>query len=121
MGELLARSPRVPVVSATGSTRMGRAVAVDVAQRFGRSILELGGNNAMVVMPSADLELAAAPSPLLPWARRASAAPRCAALIVHRDVAAPLLARLERSTPACAWATRWRTACSSARWWIARL
>ncbi len=96
MGELLARSPRVPVVSATGSTRMGRAVAVDVAQRFGRSILELGGNNAMVVMPSADLELAAR---AITFAAVGTAGQRCTTLrrlIVHRDVAAPLLARLEK-------------------------
>ena len=95
MGELLARSPRVPVVSATGSTRMGRAVAVDVAQRFGRSILELGGNNAMVVMPSADLELAAR---AITFAAVGTAGQRCTTLrrlIVHRNVAAPLLARLE--------------------------
>ncbi|NCU67598.1 aldehyde dehydrogenase family protein [Acidovorax sp. 210-6] len=96
LGELLARSPRVPVVSATGSTRMGRAVAVDVAQRFGRSILELGGNNAMVVMPSADLELAAR---AITFAAVGTAGQRCTTLrrlIVHRDVAAPLLARLEK-------------------------
>jgi len=96
LGELLARSPRVPVVSATGSTRMGRAVAVDVAQRFGRSILELGGNNAMVVMPSADLELAAR---AITFAAVGTAGQRCTTLrrlIVHRDVAAPLLARLEQ-------------------------
>ena len=59
LGELLAASPQVAVVSATGSTRMGRQVAVKVAGRFGRAILELGGNNAMIVTPSADLELAA--------------------------------------------------------------
>ncbi|MGP1630346.1 MAG: aldehyde dehydrogenase family protein, partial [Giesbergeria sp.] len=96
MGELLARSPRVPVVSATGSTRMGRTVAVEVAQRFGRSILELGGNNAMVVMPSADLELAAR---AITFSAVGTAGQRCTTLrrlIVHRDVAAPLLARLEK-------------------------
>ena len=87
MSELLARLPRVPVVSATGSTRMGRAVAVDVAQRFSRSILELGGNNAMVVMPSADLAGARA----ITFAAVGTAGQRCTTLrrlIVHRDVAA---------------------------------
>jgi aldehyde dehydrogenase (NAD+) len=57
-GEALARDRRIPVVSATGSTNMGRAVAPLVAARFGRAILELGGNNAMIVCPSAKLELA---------------------------------------------------------------
>src|SRR6201999_4124196 len=57
-GELLARDARIPVVSATGSTRMGRELGPVVAQRFGKSILELGGNNAMIVTPSAKLELA---------------------------------------------------------------
>jgi len=57
-GEALADDPRVPLVSATGSTRMGQALAPRVAARFGRSLLELGGNNAMIVAPSADLDLA---------------------------------------------------------------
>ena len=57
-GEALVDDPRVALVSATGSTRMGRAVAPKVAARFGRSLLELGGNNAMIVAPTADLELA---------------------------------------------------------------
>ncbi|HEY5048149.1 MAG TPA: aldehyde dehydrogenase family protein [Rhizomicrobium sp.] len=57
-GESLARDPRMSVVSATGSTTMGRALAPVVAQRFGRMILELGGNNAMIVCPSAKLDLA---------------------------------------------------------------
>ena len=50
-------SPLVPLVSATGSTAMGRAVGPKVAARFGRSLLELGGNNAAIVSPSADLDL----------------------------------------------------------------
>ena len=58
VGERLVDDPRVPLVSATGSTAMGRAVARGVARRFGRSILELGGNNASIVAPSADLDLA---------------------------------------------------------------
>jgi aldehyde dehydrogenase (NAD+) len=57
-GEALAHHPRIPIVSATGSTAMGRALAPVVAARFGRSILELGGNNGMIVCPSAKLELA---------------------------------------------------------------
>ena len=57
-GEVLARDRRIPVVSATGSTAMGRALAPAVAARFGRALLELGGNNAMIVCPSAKLDLA---------------------------------------------------------------
>jgi len=58
VGELLAADHRVPLVSATGSTRMGRRVGEVVAKRFGRSLLELGGNNAVIVAHSADLALA---------------------------------------------------------------
>jgi aldehyde dehydrogenase (NAD+) len=58
LGEALVDSPDVALVSATGSTRMGRVVGPRVAARFGRRILELGGNNAMIVRPSADLDMA---------------------------------------------------------------
>ena len=58
IGELLSADRRLPLVSATGSTRMGRRVGEVVAKRFGRSLLELGGNNAIIVAPSADLALA---------------------------------------------------------------
>jgi aldehyde dehydrogenase (NAD+) len=57
LGEAMADDRRVPLVSATGSTRMGRAVGPRVADRFGRSLLELGGNNAAIVAPSAALDL----------------------------------------------------------------
>ena len=57
-GEVLVDDKRVALVSATGSTRMGRAVAPRLAQRFARAILELGGNNGVIVAPSADLDLA---------------------------------------------------------------
>jgi len=57
LGEVLVDDPVVPVISATGSTAMGRIVGQRVAARFGRSILELGGNNASIVTPSADLDL----------------------------------------------------------------
>jgi len=94
VGEALAASPLVGVVSATGSTRMGRQVAVKVAERFGRAILELGGNNAMIVTPSADLELAAR---AITFAAVGTAGQRCTTLrrlIVHVSVADALLARL---------------------------
>lgn len=57
-GQAMAGSPQLPLVSATGSTRMGRHVAQTVAARLGRSLLELGGNNGMIVAPSADRDLA---------------------------------------------------------------
>jgi aldehyde dehydrogenase (NAD+) len=57
VGEMLTRDERVPLVSATGSTRMGRIVGAAVAERFGRSLLELGGNNAIIVTPHADLQM----------------------------------------------------------------
>jgi len=57
VGEFMTTDPRVPLVSATGSTRMGKIVASTVAQRLGNSLLELGGNNAIIVTPNADLEL----------------------------------------------------------------
>jgi aldehyde dehydrogenase (NAD+) len=58
IGEALAADARLRLISATGSTRMGRDVGPRVAARFGRALLELGGNNAMIVAPSADLDLA---------------------------------------------------------------
>src|SRR4029453_17588708 len=58
VGEALVDDPRIALGSATGSTAMGRAVGPRVAQRFGRSLLELGGNNATIVAPSADMALA---------------------------------------------------------------
>ena len=58
VGQALVDHPQVALVSATGSTRMGQAVGPRVAARFGRSLLELGGNNAIIVAPSADLDMA---------------------------------------------------------------
>jgi aldehyde dehydrogenase (NAD+) len=58
VGEALVSDARVPLISATGSTRMGRAVAASAASRFAKTILELGGNNAMIITPTADLDLA---------------------------------------------------------------
>ena len=86
IGAQLARDERIPLVSATGSTRMGRAVAPIVAERFGRSLLELGGNNAMIVTPSADMELAVR---AILFAAVGTAGQRCTTLrrlIVHKDV-----------------------------------
>src|SRR5690606_36312559 len=69
VGEALTASKDVPLISATGSTRMGRIVGPKVAERFGKTILELGGNNAMIVAPSADLDNAVPPI-VLPSHRR---------------------------------------------------
>ncbi|NNJ08254.1 aldehyde dehydrogenase family protein [Streptomyces sp. PKU-MA01144] len=93
-GTRLVDSPLVPLVSATGSTRMGRAVGPRVAARFGRTILELGGNNAAVVTPSADLDLAVN---AVVFAAAGTAGQRCTTLrrlIVHADVADAVVERL---------------------------
>ncbi|MEA3079863.1 MAG: aldehyde dehydrogenase [Sphingomonadales bacterium] len=94
VGEALVDDPRVALVSATGSTAMGRAVGPRVAQRFGRALLELGGNNATIVAPSADLELA---SRAILFAAAGTAGQRCTTLrrlIVHGSVADALVDRL---------------------------
>ena len=57
VGEMMTTDQRIPLVSATGSTRMGKIVAQTVAQRLGRSLLELGGNNAIIVTPDADIKM----------------------------------------------------------------
>ncbi|GGU76041.1 putative aldehyde dehydrogenase [Streptomyces albospinus] len=93
-GEMLADDPRVALVSATGSVRMGRQVAPRVAARFGRCLLELGGNNAAVVTPSADLDLTVRG---IVFAAAGTAGQRCTTLrrlIVHEDVAEPLIERI---------------------------
>jgi aldehyde dehydrogenase (NAD+) len=96
-GAVLADDPRVALVSATGSTRMGRAVAPRVAARFGRALLELGGNNAMIVAPSADLELA---TRAILFSAAGTCGQRCTTLrrlIVHEAIRDPLLARVQRA------------------------
>jgi aldehyde dehydrogenase (NAD+) len=57
VGEMLTKDGRIPLISATGSTRMGKIVGAEVAARLGRSLLELGGNNAIIVTPNADMNL----------------------------------------------------------------
>ncbi|NIZ12547.1 aldehyde dehydrogenase family protein [Phaeobacter sp. HF9A] len=95
LGKALVASPMVPVISATGSTRMGRAVAPVVAERFGKCILELGGNNAMIVAPSADLEMAVR---AIVFSAVGTAGQRCTTLrrlIVHNSIRADLVKRLK--------------------------
>ncbi|MEO6884848.1 MAG: aldehyde dehydrogenase family protein [Jatrophihabitantaceae bacterium] len=94
VGEALVDDPRVALISATGSTRMGRAVAPRVAGRFGRLLLELGGNNAAIVAPSADLDLAVRG---IVFSAAGTAGQRCTSLrrvIVHSSIADDLVARL---------------------------
>ena len=96
IGEALVSDARVALVSATGSTRMGRAVAPIVAKRFGRVLLELGGNNAAIVCPSADLDLA---ERAILFSAVGTAGQRCTTLrrlIVHESVADTLVERLRR-------------------------
>jgi aldehyde dehydrogenase (NAD+) len=96
VGEALVDDARIAVVSATGSTAMGRSVGPRVAQRFGRVLLELGGNNAAIVCPSADLELAAR---AILFSAAGTAGQRCTTLrrlIAHESIADALVARLKR-------------------------
>jgi aldehyde dehydrogenase (NAD+) len=94
-GEALVVDPRVALVSATGSTRMGREVAPRVAARFGRTLLELGGNNGMVVAPTADLALAERG---ITFAAVGTAGQRCTTLrrlFVHESIYDTLVPRLK--------------------------
>ena len=96
VGQTLVDDLRVPLISATGSTRMGRAVAQRCVQRLARSLLELGGNNAMIVAPSADLELAAR---AIVFSAVGTAGQRCTSLrrlFVHRQVYDSLIPRLQK-------------------------
>ncbi|MEO7503592.1 MAG: aldehyde dehydrogenase family protein [Sphingomicrobium sp.] len=96
VGAALAGDQRAVLVSATGSTRMGRELGPKVAARFGRSLLELGGNNAMIVSDSADLALA---ERAILFAAAGTAGQRCTSLrrlIVHRSIGDALVERLAR-------------------------
>ncbi len=94
VGERLVDDPRIALMSATGSVRMGQQVGPRVAQRFGRVLLELGGNNAAIVTPSADLELAVRG---IVFSAAGTAGQRCTTLrrlIVHRSIADSLVERI---------------------------
>jgi aldehyde dehydrogenase (NAD+) len=96
IGEALVASKLVPILSATGSTRMGSMVGPKVAARWGRPILELGGNNAMIVAPSADLDMAVR---AITFGAVGTAGQRCTSLrrlIVHRSIRDDLVARLAK-------------------------
>ncbi len=96
-GAALVEATDIPLVSATGSTRMGRIVGPKVAERFGRSILELGGNNAMIVAPSADIDMAVRG---IVFSAVGTAGQRCTSLrrlIVHESIADDLVAKLVKA------------------------
>jgi aldehyde dehydrogenase (NAD+) len=96
VGEQLVDDARLPLVSATGSCRMGREVGPRLAQRFARAVLELGGNNAAIVAPSADLDLAVRG---IAFAAMGTAGQRCTSLrrlIVHEDIYDDLVGRLQK-------------------------
>lgn len=97
LGETLTASKHVSIISATGSVPMGRAVARDMSDRLGRTILELGGNNAMIVAPSADLEMALR---AIVFSAVGTAGQRCTTLrrlIVHEDIYDTLIPRLVKA------------------------
>jgi len=94
IGNILVEDVRVPVISATGSCAMGKIVGQKVAARFGKSILELGGNNAIIVCPSADLDMA---TRAIVFGAVGTAGQRCTStrrLIVHESIAGELKQRL---------------------------
>ncbi|MBB3384353.1 MULTISPECIES: aldehyde dehydrogenase family protein [unclassified Rhizobium] len=97
LGELLVDHPQVPLVSATGSTAMGRAVGPRLAGRFARAILELGGNNAAIVCPTADLDLTLRG---VAFSAMGTAGQRCTTLrrlFVHDSVYDQLVPRLQKA------------------------
>src|SRR6202011_314520 len=96
LGELLVDSPVVPLVSATGSTAMGHAIAPRLAGRFARTILELGGNNAAIVCPTADLDLTLR---AIAFSAMGTAGQRCTTLrrlIVHESIYDKLIPQLKK-------------------------
>ncbi len=97
IGETIIADKRLPLISATGSCRMGRHVGTVVAQRLGRSLLELGGNNAVIVHKDADLDLA---TRAVVFAAVGTAGQRCTTtrrLIAHESVADEMVARLDKA------------------------
>ncbi len=96
-GKALVNNSHVPLISATGSTGMGQQVATQVAARFGRSLLELGGNNALIVAPSADLSLALR---AIVFGAVGTAGQRCTTtrrLIVHESIHDKLISQLKHA------------------------
>lgn len=97
IGKLISEDKRIPLVSFTGSTHVGKQVALTVQQRFGKTILELGGNNAIIILNDADLDLAI---PAIFFAAVGTAGQRCTTarrLIVEENVYDEVLSRLEKA------------------------
>lgn len=97
VGNVLVNHYQVPLISATGSTRMGQSVASQVAQRFGKCLLELGGNNALIVAPTADLSLALR---AIVFGAAGTAGQRCTTtrrLIVHENIHDAVLAQVKHA------------------------
>jgi aldehyde dehydrogenase (NAD+) len=97
IGDALVSSKQIAIVSATGSTRMGSIVGPKVASRFGRSILELGGNNAMIVAPSADLDMAVR---AIVFSAVGTAGQRCTTLrrlFVHESIHDALVEKIKKA------------------------
>lgn len=97
IGQSISKDNRIPLVSFTGSTNVGREVALTVQSRFGKTILELGGNNAIIILNDADLSLAI---PAIFFAAVGTAGQRCTTarrLIVHEDIYDEVLKRLEKA------------------------
>lgn len=97
VGEAMLDDKRLPLISATGSTRMGRVVAERVGRRLGRTLLELGGNNAIILMPDADMDLALR---ACVFAAVGTAGQRCTSLrrlYLHKSIAKPFRERLVKA------------------------
>lgn len=97
VGEWMANDSRISLVSATGSTRMGKSVAEAVGRRLGRSLLELGGNNAIIITPNADLNVAI---PAVVFGAVGTAGQRCTStrrLIIHESVYEEMKQRLQKA------------------------
>lgn len=99
VGEMMSQDRRIPLISATGSTRMGIAVSTTVAQRLGKSLLELGGNNAIIITPSADLNLVIVGAL---FGAVGTAGQRCTStrrLIIHEDIYEEVKTKMANAYP----------------------
>ncbi|HYG19087.1 MAG TPA: aldehyde dehydrogenase family protein [Ohtaekwangia sp.] len=97
IGQRMSEDERIPLISATGSVRMGRAVAKTVSERLGRSLLELGGNNAIIITPTANLDMAIRGAV---FGAVGTAGQRCTTtrrLIIHEDIFDEVSARLRQA------------------------
>ncbi len=116
VGEYMSKDPRVPLVSATGSTRMGRILGQTVAGRLGRSLLELGGNNAIIITPSADMKIVLTGAI---FGAVGTAGQRCTTtrrLIIHESIYEQVKTALAKAYPhTCASVIRWTLTTTSDR------